>query len=246
MLGPVSEPQSDHIRPTAPIAPDVILPGDPGRALALAQALLSSPLMSNHHRGLWGYSGNAPGGRELTIQASGIGGPSLAVVVEELALHGARRFLRLGTCRSLSPSASLGDILIVGDAIAGEGASRALGAGERTLPDASLHAALLASAGAGAKEASVLSTDLVHVPAGEPQGAEALAADLGTATLFAWGAQRERPVAAGLIVSLADGERLSDERLEGLSLELGQTAVAALERRDQPSATSEPGTEARA
>ena len=40
-----------------PIAPDVLLPGDPGRAMALAQTLLVAPKMHNLHRGLWGYSG---------------------------------------------------------------------------------------------------------------------------------------------------------------------------------------------
>jgi hypothetical protein len=37
-----------HLRPTAPIAADVLLPTDPALALALAQELLEKPLMSNH------------------------------------------------------------------------------------------------------------------------------------------------------------------------------------------------------
>src|SRR5215217_1396891 len=81
-----------HLHPTAPIAPDAILPGDPGRALALAQDLLEGPRMSNHHRGLWGYYGETKaGGRPLTIQSTGIGGPSSAVVLAELAELGGRR-----------------------------------------------------------------------------------------------------------------------------------------------------------
>ena len=47
----------------------------PGRALLLAQELLEEPKMSNHARGLWGYSGRTPAGDELTIQATGMGGP---------------------------------------------------------------------------------------------------------------------------------------------------------------------------
>ena len=46
-----------RLRPTAPIAADAILVGDPGRALLLAQELLEEPKMSNHARGLWGYTG---------------------------------------------------------------------------------------------------------------------------------------------------------------------------------------------
>jgi purine-nucleoside phosphorylase len=40
-----------------PDGPDAILAGDPGRALLLAQELLEKPKMSNHARGLWGYTG---------------------------------------------------------------------------------------------------------------------------------------------------------------------------------------------
>src|ERR1041384_2604964 len=64
-----------RLRPTAAIATDAILVGDPGRALMLAQVLLEQPKMSNHARGLWGYSGVTPDGKELTIQSTGMGGP---------------------------------------------------------------------------------------------------------------------------------------------------------------------------
>ncbi len=52
-----------HLRPKTPYAPDALLPGDPGRAMALAQQLLTEPKMSNHNRGLWGYSGETADGR---------------------------------------------------------------------------------------------------------------------------------------------------------------------------------------
>src|SRR2546429_9979776 len=64
-----------HLRPTAALAERVLLPGDPGRALALASALLSEPRMFNHHRGLWGYTGAAGDGQPLTIQATGMAAP---------------------------------------------------------------------------------------------------------------------------------------------------------------------------
>jgi purine-nucleoside phosphorylase len=73
----VSAPKPIHLRPTAELAERVLLPGDPGRALALAQTLISQPLMFNHHRGLWGYTGPANhDGQPLTIQSTGLGGPS--------------------------------------------------------------------------------------------------------------------------------------------------------------------------
>ncbi|HTR72171.1 MAG TPA: hypothetical protein VMG80_01135, partial [Solirubrobacteraceae bacterium] len=90
-MAPKSQPQTEpespaaaprhlvalHLRPTNDLAERVLLPGDPGRALALAQKLIATPRMFNHHRGLWGYTGLAlADGEPLTIQATGIGGPS--------------------------------------------------------------------------------------------------------------------------------------------------------------------------
>src|SRR5450759_3800888 len=72
--------QPIHIHPTAELAERVLLPGDPGRALLLAQSLLEAPKMFNHNRGLWGYSGVASDGYLLTIQSTGMGGPSAAIV----------------------------------------------------------------------------------------------------------------------------------------------------------------------
>ncbi len=68
------------LQPTAVLSERVLLPGDPGRALMLAESLLDSPRMFNHNRGLWGYTGLAPDGEPLTIQSTGIGGPSAAMV----------------------------------------------------------------------------------------------------------------------------------------------------------------------
>ena len=74
-----------YVRSMGPTAAAAILCGDPGRALGIAQELLLEPRMSNHHRGLWGYFGETADGHELTIQATGIGGPGAAIVVSELA-----------------------------------------------------------------------------------------------------------------------------------------------------------------
>src|SRR5215213_4718701 len=97
------------LRPTGPIAPAALLVGDPGRALLLAQELLESPKMSNHARGLWGYTGAAEGG-ELTIQSTGMGGPSAAIVLGDLAELGVRRAVRVGTGAALSRRARPGEL----------------------------------------------------------------------------------------------------------------------------------------
>src|SRR6476646_4569587 len=98
-----------RLQPTASVAADAILVGDPGRALLLAQELLEQPKMSNHARGLWGYSGRTPGGMELTIQSTGMGGPSAALVLGDLAKLGVRRTVRVGTCVGFDTALGLGE-----------------------------------------------------------------------------------------------------------------------------------------
>ena len=66
-----------------------------------------------------GYTGKAPDGGDITIQSTGIGGPSAAIVISELVDLGALRLLRVGTCGALDPELELGDLLIVTAAIAG-------------------------------------------------------------------------------------------------------------------------------
>src|SRR3954470_15685309 len=114
-----------HILPTAPLAERVLLPGDPGRALLLAQTVLTEPKMFNHHRGLWGYTGAAADGEPMTIQSTGMGGPSAAIVIEELVELGARRLVRVGTCGTTRPGLALGDLVVAREAIAADGTSRA-------------------------------------------------------------------------------------------------------------------------
>ena len=88
--------------------------------------------MFNHHRGLWGYTGAAPDGEPLTIQATGMGGPSAAIVLTELIALGARRAIRVGTCGALDPRArARASSWSRASRSARDGTSRALGAGER-------------------------------------------------------------------------------------------------------------------
>ncbi len=225
-----------HLRPSAEIAVDALLPGDPARALALSQELLDRPLMSNHSRGLWGYFGHTTQGRPLTIQATGIGGPSAAIVLEELAALGVERAIRLGTCAALDDALRPGDLVIVEAALPGEGASRALGAAGAIEADHALTAALAAAAGQGARSGLVASTDLFYDPALDRSRAAwldagAVAAEMGSATLLALGRRLGVAVASGLVVtrSLVDPDTgLDDERAEQESLRLGGAAAVAL------------------
>ena len=229
-----------HLHPTAPLAPRALLPGDPGRALALAQLLLRAPRMFNHHRGLWGYTGAAlADGELLTIQSTGMGGPSAAIVLEELCDAGLAVAVRVGTCGALAPGLGLGDLVVAREALAADGASRALGTGERVAADPGLTEALeRGAAGTGpARAGLVASTDLFYDP--DPERAVgwaregALAIEMEAATVLQV-AQR-RGVRAGVLLAVtdtfaADGARtrIDAEALVVAEQALGRAAAMAL------------------
>jgi uridine phosphorylase len=191
--------------------------------------------MCNHHRGLWGYSGRTPDGSQLTIQATGIGGSSAAIVLAELARHGVRRAIRLGTCIALDGRAPTGTLLAAEAALAAEGASRSLGADEAAHPDPELHRRMLDVAGADAVPATVASVDVsLPIPGlnepGDWLDRDVVAVEMGTATLFALGARLGVAIASGLVVSQAglDHESLDDDALGSASLRLGAVGARAL------------------
>jgi uridine phosphorylase len=228
----VNTPQALHLRPTAELAERVLLPGDPGRALALAQLLLDSPLMFNHHRGLWGYTGLADDGAPLTIQATGMGGPSAAIVLQELIDLGARRAIRVGTCGAIAPGLALGRLLVAREAISADGTSRALGAGELVAGDAAISRALERHA-PGAAAGAVVTVDLFYERGPLGGGHQALAVEMEAATLFALGALESVPVGCILTVSdTFDGAgrraRIEEEALSEAVQRAARAAQAAL------------------
>jgi purine-nucleoside phosphorylase len=229
-----------HLRPSTPYAPEVLLPGDPGRALALAQHLLTKPVMSNHSRGLWGYSGETPEGRPLSIQSTGMGGPSAAIVLRELEELGIRRAIRVGTCGALDSGLAHGELVVVGEALAEDGASRALGAGEVAEPDAALTQSLVRAGSPGGAPARVVSTDLFYD--GDRLGGAgsradgwrergAVAVEMEAAALFELG--RRLSVACACLLAVSDvfeGEersRIGDEELAEAERRMGAAAAAA-------------------
>jgi uridine phosphorylase len=229
---PLSHSVPIHLRPTAPLAERVLLPGDPGRALALAQSLLLEPLMFNHHRGLWGYTGAAPDGEPLTIQSTGMGGPSATIVLTELIALGARRAIRVGTCGALAPGLALGELVIARDSICADGTSRALGGGERVAADHGLTEALTREA-PSARAGTIVSVDLFYEARLPPAADGALAVEMEAAALFAVGGAAAVPVACLLAVSdtfdsSGARERIEDEALLAAAEQMGAAATAAL------------------
>jgi uridine phosphorylase len=226
-----------HLHPTAELAPRVLLPGDPGRALMLAQTLLHEPKMFNHHRGLWGYTGVASDGELLTVQATGMGGPSVAIVMTELVELGASRLVRVGTCGSLVESLRLGTLVVVSGALARDGTSVALGADGVVAPDVELLSSLRAAAPA-ALDGVAVSTDLFYRPGEEfdpvaEWAAEgAVAVEMEAATLFQLG--RRLGVATGCVLAVTDElasgsrARIDEHALREASEAVGRAGAAAL------------------
>jgi uridine phosphorylase len=223
-----------HLRPAAPLAERVLLPGDPHRALAVAQALLEEPKMFNHHRGLWGYTGVARDGERLSVQSTGMGGPSAAIVIEELIDLGARTLLRIGTCGALRDGFETGSLVAAETVIGADGTSAALAAEARQTPDPRLLDALLST---GRQPATVVSTDLFYDPRGDATDgwieAGADVVEMEAAALLAV-AQR-RGVAAAVVLAVTDQlhrdarDRIAHESLEGVGLKLGEAGWAALD-----------------
>lgn len=229
----MTDPAPVHLRPAAPLAERVLLPGDPHRALAVAQALLDGPKMFNHNRGLWGYTGTARDGEPLSVQATGMGGPSAAVVVEELIDLGARTLVRIGTCGALRDGFALGDLVAAATVIGTDGTSAALGAGPRLDPDPRLTDALV---GGGARPVTVLTTDLFYDPRDDVPAAWAAdgadVVEMEAAALLA--VADRRGVAAAVLLGVTDlltadeRERIARDDFEQVGLALGEAAWAAL------------------
>lgn len=216
-----------RLRPTAPIAERAILVGDPGRALMLAQELLEQPKMSNHARGLWGYTGTAADGGELTIQSTGMGGPSASVVLADLAELGVRRAIRIGTCASLGERA-LGDLVVVREAHAEPGAFVSPEATKAPRPDAELTVALQDHL-PEARLAVAVSLDSLYRPERDLPSALAEVADMQTASLLTIADQGDIAVAALLVVTeKSDSGQLRDEDLEEAAKQAGRAAVGIL------------------
>jgi purine-nucleoside phosphorylase len=112
-----------HIRAQpGDVAPIVLLPGDPGRATRVAERLAGARCY-NEYRGLLGYTGRYKG-TPVSVQTTGMGAPAAAIVVEELAMLGARTVIRIGTCGGTRPEIAATDLIVVTAACPLDGTTR--------------------------------------------------------------------------------------------------------------------------
>lgn len=232
-----------HLNPASAFHPRILLPGDPARAMAIATDQLTEPRMFNHRRGLWGYSGETAAGTGIVIQASGMGGPSAAIVVEELCDLGAELIIRVGTCGAIDPQIGLGDLVVVEQVVGDDGTSRALEPERPLTADPALVEQLSRRAGSGARKVvrgTAATVDLFYDPQAEARHAAlrkrgAGVLEMEAATVFAVAARRG--VRAACLLGVTDElhpqserRRLPHQQIEQLGVELGAIATAALER----------------
>ena len=100
----------------------VILPGDPKRCKKIAQ-YFEDLVMIADNREFITYTGTLDGVK-VSVTSTGIGGPSAAIAMEELARCGADTFVRIGTCGGIQPEVKSGDIVVATGAVRMEGTSK--------------------------------------------------------------------------------------------------------------------------
>jgi purine-nucleoside phosphorylase len=150
-------------------APLVLLPGDPNRARRIAERFdEGSTRQVNDHRGLLGFTGTYRG-TPVSVQTSGMGTPSISIVVEELLRLGARSLIRVGTCGGIAAGLKTGDLVIATGACPVDGATRTYLHGEAYAPvaDFELTRALVDAAsneGVDVRTGLVASVDVFYNP----------------------------------------------------------------------------------
>ena len=101
----------NHAKP-GDYAEAVLLPGDPLRAKWIAETFLDDGKLVNSVRNCLGYTGTWKGKR-VSVQATGMGQPSLSIYVHELInTYGLKTLIRVGTCGGLNAKVKVRDLIL--------------------------------------------------------------------------------------------------------------------------------------
>lgn len=215
-------------------APLVLMPGDPRRARRIAEELLDDARLVTEVRGILGFTGSHAG-RPVSVLASGMGGPSIAIYATELArFFGVTRIVRVGTAGAIRAGMPLGTVVAASVAHTDSAMTT------RWVPGVSLAAApsfpVLRSAvdaaerdGIGLAVGPVFSSDTFYAddPSTTRRLAElgTLAVEMEAATLYAVGAKEG--VATLALVTLTD-DLTTGEHLSAAERETGFGVAARL------------------
>jgi uridine phosphorylase len=185
-----------------------ILPGDPGRCESIAR-LMDEPVHVGMNREYNCWQGKILGER-VTVLSTGIGGPSTAIAIEELAQLGVHTMIRCGTCGGIREDVQSGDLIVATGSVRMEGTTREYAPPEYpAVPDFDVTCALMQAAreeGRRALAGVVQCKDSFygqHSPQTMPVAGELLArweawkrlgvlgSEMESSTLFVVGAARE-------------------------------------------------------
>jgi DeoD family purine-nucleoside phosphorylase len=206
-------------------AENVLLPGDPRRAKYIAENFFEEAKLVTEERGMLGYTGTYKG-RPVSVQATGMGCPSAAIVTEELIELGARNLVRVGTCGGYHGDLRLGDLIIATAATPQDGTVSSITRGVPYAPAANfdiVHAAHHAAESAGRRTfvGPIVTSDLFYDPQEDPatfwSKLGVLAVEMEAAAIFTLCAMRG--VRAGCLLTVSDTigmevVRISDEGLQ--------------------------------
>ncbi|MFW5903220.1 MAG: nucleoside phosphorylase [Halolamina sp.] len=99
-----------------------LIPGDPGRVDRIAAQCESSTTVAENRE--YKVVNATYDGVDLTIASTGIGCPSAAIAVEELARVGVETFIRVGTTGALQADIEIGDMVVATGAAKNEGTTK--------------------------------------------------------------------------------------------------------------------------
>ena len=104
---------STHIdAPKGAIADVVLLPGDPLRAQYIAENFLDNAQRYNMVRNAFGFTGTFEG-RRVSVQATGMGIPSISIYVNELIQdYGVKTLIRVGTAGGMGENVKVRDVVL--------------------------------------------------------------------------------------------------------------------------------------
>jgi len=103
------------------VADTVLLPGDPDRVPLIADGWDEAETIADHRE--YRTATGTVAGTPVSATSTGIGSPSAAIAVEELARVGADTLLRVGSCGAIQPEIDVGDLVITSGAVRAEGTS---------------------------------------------------------------------------------------------------------------------------
>ena len=208
-------------------AESVLLPGDPRRAKYIAENFFEGAKLVTEERGMLGYTGTYRG-EPVSVQTTGMGCPSAAIVTEELIQLGARNLLRVGTCGGYRPEMELGDLVIATAAAPASGTISSITQGITYAPAAHfdvVHAAYHAAEGLRRRAfvGPIVTSDLFYDPEEEPAALwndlGVLAVEMEAAAIFTLSAMRGVRAGCLLTVSNTIGSeetaRIEDSALKG-------------------------------